>query len=500
IVAPPSGERGVGRALLATGAALSAISAVVFFVLPSALLSGNPSLIGSIVLALLVLLLFGFTLLALGLQPAVERALLAAFGWAFGPAGELAGRNLARQRRRSTTTALLFALSVAFVLFLSSLVALFSRLASTFIEHRLGAELRMTVAGPVEPGLAAALAQVPGVTAVSEVTVVMPRTREGVAYDVIASDVVGMKRLWVVPCAADAALEQVLYLTHARFAEGDASALAQVCGWQPTPGADPPEEPPVVVCQALARHLNVGHGDPLELAFHLAGRRRVARYRIVAVAESLPGFHNFRAREGNAQGAGLLLPRAAFAEMTAGTPARALVHVFLARGGPEAAARVRADLALRYRLMVQSASEERRESEGLYWATQVLFALLLCLAVTIAVFGLVASTTSGVAERRREVAVLKAVGLRRGQLFRMFAAESVLLTVGAGTLGSGIGFVAAWLFVRQASVLIELPVVFTLPVLTLAATLVVSVVAGLAAARIATHGLLGRPVAEILRG
>lgn len=514
IIEPPSGERAFSRALLATGAALAAISTVTFFVLPSALLSGDPSLIGAVVLGLLVLLLIGFTLVALAVQPVMERAVLGALGWAFGPASELAGRNLARQRRRSTTTSLMFALSVSFVLFLASLVALFSRIASTFIEYRMGADIRISAGGAAEDGLAEDLRRVPGVEAVSAITLLRPRSLQGVAYDVVASDVVGMKRLWVVPFGVDPNLEEAFYGRYARFAAGDASAFARLAadgstgrpggsGAARVPAAVPPvpgaEPPPIIICLAMARHLGVSRGDLLDLTFQLGAQKRVGRFRIEAVAESMPGFHNFRAREGNAQGAGLLLSRRAFDEMTAGAPPQAYVTFFAVKGSVAAARTMRSTLALRYRLGVESTVEERRESEVLYWATQVLFALLLCLSVSIAVFGLVASTTSGVAERRREVAVLKAVGLRRGHLFRMFAAEAVVLTVSAGALGALIGYLVAYLFVTQTAVLIELPVVFTMPVLTLLATLGISVVAGLVAAVIATRGLLHKPVAEILR-
>jgi putative ABC transport system permease protein len=69
----------------------------------------------------------------------------------------------------------------------------------------------------------------------------------------------------------------------------------------------------------------------------------------------------------------------------------------------------------------------------------MLFAMLLGVAVSIALFGLVASMATAVIERRWEIGVLKAVGLRRGHLFRMFAAEAVTLTVSSGLLGEAWG-------------------------------------------------------------
>jgi len=486
VIEPPTGERGFSRVLLFIGVALSAISMVVFFVLPTAFLSGDPSMIGAVVLGLLVLLLIGFTMVALAVQPLAERVLLRLGGWMFGKSAELAARNLARSRRRSTSTSLMFALSVCFVLFLSSLVALFSRAASTFIEYQTGAEIRVQAHGPSRDA-GAAIAKLDGVKVVSEIRSLRGRTEQGIAFDVAARDVVGMRQLWIVPFAADERLEEAFYAGRAAFAEGDASAFRDLHKEEEVPAA--------IVCVAAARYLGVAKGDLIELWFQLGAERHIGRFRIAAVVASLPGFHNFRSREGAAHGSGILVGRAAWDEIVGSAPTES---VYLVRGG--SAQSIRESLGLRFHLTVESTEEQRRHSEVLYWATQVLFALLLCVSVTIAVFGLVASTASGVAERRREIAVLKAVGLRRGDLMRMFAAEAVVLTAAAGLIGAGIGYLLALLFVMQATMLMEMPVVVVVPWLTLGATLGISVVAGLMAAFIATRGMLHKPVAEILRG
>lgn len=502
-IAPPAAEGGVSRPLLVSGAALSAISGVVFFLLPNAVVSGDPALIGAMALGLLVVLVIGFTMVAVAASPAVERGVMLLARPLFGPAAELAGRNLARHRRRNVTTSLMFALSVSFVLFLSSLVALFSRTSLAFIERRVGADLRLGLHEIDGGELAEALEGIEGVERSARAVHLRGRSPEGIAYDVVASDLVGMKSLWVVPFGVDAALAETIFLRHARFEEGGAEAFAKLAA-DPSPGnGGGGGMPGAIVSLSLARHLDVGKGDLLRLSFRLGSERRDARVRIEAVCSSLPGFGNFRARAGNAQGSGLLLSMETFRRLAEGAPRDAFAGVVFARArgpAPEAARRVRDELGLRYRLGVECAEEEKREARTLYWATQILFSMLLAAAVTIALFGLVASMATAVIERRWEVGVLKAVGLRRSHLYRIFAAEAVTLTLSSGLLGGAMGFVLAWLFVAQAAVLMEIPVVFTLPWITFAATFVVCALAGLAASWLPTRRLLRRPVAEILRG
>ena len=496
-IAPRAEEGSVSRPLLLGGAALSAISGVVFFLLPTAVLSGDPSLIGGVALGLLVVILIGFTMVAVAAAPIVEKAVLAVLGGCFGPAAELAGRNLARHRRRNATTSMMFALSVSFVLFLASLVALFSRTSLSFIDRKVGADLRINLHDPKDEGLAEALRGVEGVAEIARAVHLRGRSEEGIAYDVVAADLVGMKHLWVVPHGVDPTLAETYSGGPVQLEEGDAAAFRKLA-------EDPGdlENAPAIVSLSMARHLDVGKGDLLRLTFRLGGDKSEARVRIEAVAAGLPGFANFRARAGNAQGSGLLLSRKSFDRMSKAAPREAFDGFALVKvhgDAPKVARSVRERLGLQYRLGVECAAEEKREAEVLYWATQILFAMLLGVAVSIALFGLVASMATAAIERRWEVGVLKAVGLRRGHLYRMFAAEAVTLTVSSGLLGGGMGFLLAYLFVAQAAVLMEVPVVFTLPWITFVATFVVCGLAGLIASWLPTRRMLRKPVAEILR-
>ncbi|MHB8520803.1 MAG: ABC transporter permease [Limisphaerales bacterium] len=500
-------EGGTNRPLLITGIALSALSVVVFFVLPTAFLSGNSSLIGTVVLCLLLTILLGFTLVAAGALPLLEGVIMRLLAGVLGPSAELARRNLERHRRRNTTTALMFILSVSLVIFVASLVALFSRMSMTMVEHFNGADLRLQSDDAGALGLKTELAAVKGVERVSEVRLLRSRSERGTAYDVVLSDLVGMKQLWLVPFGVDADLPRVLYTNHIRYADGGLEGLLRVANYQPAPGeaGSANEIPPVVLSLAAARFLDVRAGDLVQLAFHLGPDRRTGRFRVAAICETLAGFDNFRSRVANAIGSGMLMPMSSFQHLAGDAPEEArIVRYFLKVAGDEAAQKaaaseIRDRFDLRFRFGVRSAAERKQEAQVMYWTTQVFFGLLLAVAVVISVFALIASMATAVIERRWEMGILRALGLRRSQLFRMFLGEALGLTLSAGMAGGGIGFALAWLFVLEAGSLAEIPVVFTMPYLTFFATFAISVVAGAVAAHLPTRRLLQQPAAEILR-
>ncbi|MGA2866557.1 MAG: ABC transporter permease [Verrucomicrobiota bacterium] len=507
IRAAPGREGQANRPLVLSGLVLSALSVIVFFVLPGAFLSGNPSLIGTVILCLLLSILLGFTLVMVGLLPFVQGLLFLGLGWAFEPASELAARNLARHRRRHTTTALLFTLSVALVIFIASLVALFSRMALALVEQTHGADVRIHAVRAGAESLKADLGRVPDVAGVAEVKYLQSRSELGVAYDVVASDLVGLKNLWVVPFGADPDLAKVLYVERIVWEAGSPGVLASLAGQRVRLDDHSPTNPapPIILSLAAARFLEVRVGDPVQLSFWLGAERSQARFRVAAVCSAMPGLENFRGRLANAVGSGVLISLENFQALTGAAPAEAFQALYFVRakggaaGQKAVAGRIREEFDVRYRFGVQCTAEQKEEARVLYWATQVFFGLLLGVAVVIAVFALIASMASAVVERQREIGVLKALGLRRRQLFRLFLGESVVLTLSAGIGGGAIGFTLAWLFVLQAAVLMELAAVFTMPYLTFLATFAISLVAGALAAYLPTRRLLRKTAAEILR-
>jgi putative ABC transport system permease protein len=90
-----------------------------------------------------------------------------------------------------------------------------------------------------------------------------------------------------------------------------------------------------------------------------------------------------------------------------------------------------------------------------------LITALLVLAVIIALLGIASTLALSVAERTRELGLLRAVGMRRAQLAQMIAAESVIVAViGAllGTaLGVGLGSALAAAFTRSQQTTVVIP-------------------------------------------
>ena len=119
------------------------------------------------------------------------------------------------------------------------------------------------------------------------------------------------------------------------------------------------------------------------------------------------------------------------------------VFVFLDEGADQEAVKADLESVIEGQPLVtlkdqQSYSDEQRAS-----INQLLYLIyaLLGLAIVIAILGIVNTLGLSVMERTREIGLLRAVGLSRGQLRRMIRLESITIALLGAVLGIGLGVV-----------------------------------------------------------
>jgi putative ABC transport system permease protein len=151
------------------------------------------------------------------------------------------------------------------------------------------------------------------------------------------------------------------------------------------------------------------------------------------------------------------------------------------RGGPNAENSTRLEHAMRAfpTAKVETRDEFRnRQLGGLDRLLHILHALL-GLSVLISMFGVINTIVLSVFERTREIGMLRAVGMSRRQVRRMIRHESIVTALIGAALGMAVGIFLAGL---TSSALSKYGVVFALPYKSLAAFVVVAILAGMLAA------------------
>jgi putative ABC transport system permease protein len=192
----------------------------------------------------------------------------------------------------------------------------------------------------------------------------------------------------------------------------------------------------VLISRDLARRYGMSAGDRLTLGWPGGGQREL----------TVTGVY----RESSLV-SGVLVPEpVALPRLEEPDAYRAFVA--LAPDADQAAVRAGLEQAVADRpgLVVRSRSEYlEAELRGADLVLSVLYALL-GLAVAIGILGVVNTLALSVMERTREIGLLRALGLTRGQLRAMIRIESALIALTGGVLGIGGGYLLGAMFQRAA--------------------------------------------------
>jgi len=376
------------------------------------------------------------------LAPLVARAFAR---WAGAPMarlsinGKLAQGNAMRQPRRTASTASALMIGVALV----TLIAVFSAsvksaIASSFRES-FATEFQVRLEGFSDPratGLPPTLTE---------------ELRQLPELAVVVRDRIGDFRF------AGETKDQMLLAT-----DGDWSEVISV---DVTAGSVDDLAPgTVLLARADADRLEVGVGDTVGIQF---ANLEVADLEVVGIYDDtdvgVPAVIDFTTFEQYidfhldrfiyikvADGVDLVTARAAIATVTDGYPNAALTDT------------------------EELIADFEKQIDGVL----NLLVVLLGFAIIIALMGIVNTLALSVAERRREIGLLRAVGMSRKQVKRMIRWEAVLIAVFGGVLGLVVGVVLGSAVVLAVGQGLEL----ALPVTQLIVYLVVAAIGGVLAA------------------
>ncbi len=131
--------------------------------------------------------------------------------------------------------------------------------------------------------------------------------------------------------------------------------------------------------------------------------------------------------------------------------------------------------------VLNSAAETKAELNAQLDQILLFIWALVGLALIIALFGIANTLTLSVLERTRESALLRALGLTRGQLRQMLVVESILMALIGAVVGVLLGAGFGWLLVEALSNP-ELEVSFSIPFAQIGVMLALAVIAAVIAA------------------
>lgn len=122
-----------------------------------------------------------------------------------------------------------------------------------------------------------------------------------------------------------------------------------------------------------------------------------------------------------------------------------------------------------------------------------------CICFVISFFLLLVSTTQNIKENMWEFGVLRAIGLKKGEVERVYVYESAAVTLSSIVLGFIVGLLLAIVITVQFGLFIELPFSLPFPTYLVLTMVVLSILTTYFASVIPTREINKREIAAILK-
>jgi len=516
-------DTAISGAWMALGIGMSVLGFLIYYLVPLALLSFNLALFFNIFFALLLGMLLGLILLSLNFQPLFERFLVwSCLWWEQVAIQSLVLKSLVAHRLRNRKTSIMFALSLAFILFITSAfqIELYTAKARTFKSNGASMVVRpewdgQTMTGNAVRQLEAILLKHQSTTVKDWGWVTSRLTNNGEWDDTVMSNLghayANPTDIWGVspnlfsvslneylipsedhPLPTSSPVSELLYTAAGSASAVMGSSASSQFGLSTTLNGF--QDSFLYVLQSSAKN-----DEPASLQFH--------RLAPAAFLDSAPRFEVGRFPSQKPQPTIVSLPT--FQRLSRGmyprledVPLSYCLLLFHGGATPSGKDALLSDLTSFGRRHGFNVWDERSVANGLDRSNSVMtiiFSVATYIAIFLCLFSLVASMLSNLLEASKEVAVLRAVGLTRVHVVRLFSEEAFVLVMSSSLLGIGIGLIMSLTMLAQRIIFTQLPVPFFFPWQSLLYTASGSVLCAFIAATVPARGIFQAPIASIMK-
>ncbi len=507
-------ERATEKNLIIVGFALSAVGISIFILFPMLDLMNNITLNVLFFLAFFYMFMIGLVLIAIGgIEPFFEKLLAKLLKSTHKKVGYVTDMLLKRNRRRNNLTSIAFAVTMAFMLFLSINTALDHEMTLQAVHRILGSDIIVfgigneTSIGTIPMELIEELQNDSRVAGISYVSY------EGIYLKTGAFLRVG-----------DLAMIESYYPSVYTISENFTSGLFSEYSYE---GDDAfqkiNENGTVIISRSLARAWKLSIGSFIRLDVEASVDsvdelyRKSVELEVVGIVDRLPGFENMRQNPNLYKSTPLLIGNKTLQFLTrANTTSPYYVEnvttnglylrdyisrLYIKMGNIVTATQLATELNQKYQGKIFALPSELIEQfiARSQETSDILMVAVLFFALVIAMLSVVLSTHATVIELKKEIGILKAIGLNDDDVTQVFVFHSFIITFASTFLGIVIGYLIAYISHLQDAINSEYVLPFVKPTPLVIAIYLFTLILSSVVSIFPTRYITKRNIIEILK-
>jgi len=516
--------------LVITGIILAVNGAFVLFVIPRVLISADFVLMSGILIALLIVFLIGTTLAGLGLMPLVLRFFIGVFRLFSKKLAPVYKIFIFRYARRNATTTIIFAFTFSFVIFTATAVQFLSNQVEIGANLSYGSDLVIETIGWQEEeesnqggpfGLQTAaysinptrilttdfeedLLSINGVEKVSSV-IASPAhltqiySVEGKEFTAEIGDYAGLFTQEITLLGIDEEYSSTINTNFIEFTKGDlissfeqlfASSTGYTC----------------IISEGLSVSLDLTINDLIRMVIQRGDESEIFTFQIVGVAATMPGFIQYFGRSaGTANMGGVMISHNNYLDLMNIPPIPYVDKIFIKLQSS----------ALRISRVIQEFIKDNYKAyydfeiidlkstiglqQSFFSILNTFFSITLDATIIISLFGLLSSSYSTILERKKEIGIIRTLGLKGKQINHLFTIEALIIMLSSGTVGVFVGWLTGLLLSTSVNLLSNLPNNPIFPLSNMIIIYSVSIIATLIGMKLLLRKVRKKKIVDIYR-
>jgi len=485
----------VNYRIILVGLILAANGLFIIIVLPRIMISNDLALMAGILIALLILFLIGTTLAGLGIIPVILHFFIQAFRLISRKLSPIYKIFVFRYARRNSSTILIFAFTFSFVIFVSGAFTFLSDQGKIETTLNLGSDLVIETNGWYNPeeietgggGFLSSepiqllvdefsvnpnriltsdfeenLLQIEGIEKVSTIIaspfhLTQIYSDEGNEFSAEIGDYAGLSTLEISLIAVDEEYPSTVDTNYIEFTGGNLIDSFNNLFTQETPYT-------CIISEAISVNLNLYLGNLIRIVVYRGDESEIYPFRIVGIAAAMPGFSSeFSRSSGSALRGGVMIAHQTYMTLMDIPPIPYLDKIFikLTEIGLNAPQIIETFIWDNYKstfdFELKNLQNSINQEQSYFSILDIFFSITLDATIVICLFGLISSSYSSIIERKKDIGIIRTLGLKGRQINRLFTIEALIIMYSSGSVGVLIGYLTGLLLASSLNQLGDLP-------------------------------------------
>ena len=129
----------------------------------------------------------------------------------------------------------------------------------------------------------------------------------------------------------------------------------------------------------------------------------------------------------------------------------------------------------------------------------LLFYIISTIVLIFCLFNLTASMTINIFEQKKEIAIMRSLGMKKRHVIFVYIAEAFILILTSSIIGSIIGSIISYTMALQFGVFTNVNVIFNLPTGSIIIIIIISIFGGIFSTYIPAKNMLNKSIAELIK-